>query len=170
MPRFRGLTFLVLLIALVAAPAAWSASPNMVVSQVFAGGGNASAPYTNDFVELFNRGSTAVDLGGWSIQYASGTGTSWQVTPLSGSVQPGGRYLVQLASGAVGAALPTPDATGTSNLAVSGGKIALVHAAAALTCVCWAGLLALASTMYRVELAGKRLDAHLRELRELLST
>ena len=134
MPRFRGLTFLVLLIALVAAPAAWSASPNMVVSQVFAGGGNASAPYTNDFVELFNRGSTAVDLGGWSIQYASGTGTSWQVTPLSGSVQPGGRYLVQLASGAVGAALPTPDATGTSNLAVSGGKIALVHAAAALTC------------------------------------
>jgi heme exporter protein C len=36
-------------------------------------------------------------------------------------------------------------------------------------CVCWAGLLALASTMYRVELAGKRLDARLRELRELLA-
>ena len=37
-------------------------------------------------------------------------------------------------------------------------------------CVCWAGLLALASTMYRVELAGKRLDARLRELRELLAS
>jgi heme exporter protein C len=37
-------------------------------------------------------------------------------------------------------------------------------------CVCWAGLLVLASTMYRVELAGKRLDARLRELRELLGT
>jgi heme exporter protein C len=36
-------------------------------------------------------------------------------------------------------------------------------------CVCWAGLLALAGTMYRVELAGKRLDARLRELRELLT-
>jgi len=36
-------------------------------------------------------------------------------------------------------------------------------------CVCWAGLLALASTMYRVELLGKRLDARLRELRELLA-
>jgi heme exporter protein C len=36
-------------------------------------------------------------------------------------------------------------------------------------CVCWAGLLALASTMYRIELAGKRLDARLRELRELLA-
>jgi hypothetical protein len=139
MPRFRVLTFVALLIALVGAPVAWSASPNMVVGQVFAGGGNASAPYSNDFVELFNRGSAAVDLGGWSIQYASGSGTSWQVTPLSGSVQAGGRYLVQLASGAVGAALPTPDATGTSNLAVSGGKVALVHATTALTCGAVAG-------------------------------
>jgi hypothetical protein len=134
MPRFRRLTILALLAALAAAPAAWSSSPTMVVSQVFAGGGNSGAPYTNDFVELFNRGSTAVDLSSWSLQYASGSGTSWQVTALAGSVQPGGRYLVQLASGAVGAALPTPDATGTSNLAVSGGKVALVHAATALTC------------------------------------
>jgi heme exporter protein C len=36
-------------------------------------------------------------------------------------------------------------------------------------CVSWAGLLALAATMYRIELAGKRLDARLRELRELLA-
>jgi heme exporter protein C len=36
-------------------------------------------------------------------------------------------------------------------------------------CVSWAAMLALASTLYRVELAGKRLDAHLRELRELLT-
>jgi hypothetical protein len=36
-------------------------------------------------------------------------------------------------------------------------------------CVSLAGLLLLAGTMYRVELAGKRLDARLRELRELLT-
>jgi heme exporter protein C len=36
-------------------------------------------------------------------------------------------------------------------------------------CVSWAALLALAGTMYRVELAGKRLDARLKELRELLA-
>jgi heme exporter protein C len=36
-------------------------------------------------------------------------------------------------------------------------------------CVSWAGLLLLAATMYRIELAGKRLDARLRELRELLA-
>ena len=135
MPRFRAITILALLGALTGAPAAWSASPNMVVSQVYAGGGNANASYGNDFVELFNRGGTAVDLGGWSIQYASGSGASWQVTSLSGSAQPGGHYLVQLASaGPVGAALPAPDATGTSNLAVSGGKVALVRTATPLTC------------------------------------
>lgn len=139
MPRFRGLTILALLIALVGAPSALSASPDLVVSQVFAGGGNANAPYSSDFVELFNRGSTAIDLGGWSIQYASGSGTTWQVTPLSASVQPGGHYLVQLASGAVGSPLPAPDATGTSNLAVSGGKVGLVHATTALTCGSVAG-------------------------------
>ena len=36
-------------------------------------------------------------------------------------------------------------------------------------CVSWVGLLMLAGTMYRVELAGKRLDSRLRELRELLA-
>jgi heme exporter protein C len=36
-------------------------------------------------------------------------------------------------------------------------------------CVAWAALLATASALYRIELAGKRIDAHLRELRELIA-
>jgi len=36
-------------------------------------------------------------------------------------------------------------------------------------CVCLAGMLALAAALYRTELTGKRLDARLRELRELLA-
>ncbi len=135
-----------LLVALVAGtgalavPTARGASPDVVVSQVFAGGGNAGAPFASDFVELFNRGSTAVDVSGWTVQYASATGISWQVTALAGSIAPGRHYLLQLASGGtVGAALPTPDATGTSNLAVSGGKVAVVRSATALTCGASAG-------------------------------
>jgi hypothetical protein len=140
MPRFRQMFTVALAALLMIAPTARSASSDMVVGQVFAGGGNTNAPYANDFVELFNRGTTAVDLGTWSIQYASASGTTWQVTSLSGSVPPGGRYLVQLASGgSIGAPLPTPDATGTSNLAVSGGKVALVRGAAPLTCGASAG-------------------------------
>src|SRR5919108_6638592 len=122
MRRFRHLFMLAVALVLLAAPTASSASSDMVISQLFAGGGNANAPFTNDFVELFNRGSTTVDLANWSLQYASGAGTTWQVTPLSGSVPAGGHYLVQLASAAaIGASLPAPDATGTTNLAVSGG-------------------------------------------------
>jgi hypothetical protein len=37
-------------------------------------------------------------------------------------------------------------------------------------CVAWAAMLALAATLYHVELAGKRLDARLKELREALAS
>jgi len=125
---------------LIGVPAAQSASPDLVVSQLFAGGGNSGAPFANDFVELFNRGSTAVDVSSWTVQYASASGATWQATPLSGSVAPGRYYLVQLASAAAGgSALPTPDASGTTNLAVSGGKVALVRDATALACGATAG-------------------------------
>ena len=89
---------------------------NVVISQVYGGGGNASATYQNDFVELFNPLSTAVDLSTWSVQYASAAGSSWSNNKvnLAGSIQPHHYYLIQLASqAAVGAALPTPDATDT---------------------------------------------------------
>jgi len=36
-------------------------------------------------------------------------------------------------------------------------------------CVSWAGMLATFSALYRIELAGKRIDARMRELRELLA-
>jgi hypothetical protein len=135
-------------LTLLVVPFAHATSGGLVVSQVYAGGGNTGATYANDFVELLNRGTTAVDLTGWTVQYASSTSTSWQPTTLSGSIQPGRYYLVQLASaGAVGAALPTPDATGTTNLASAGGKVAVVHDTAALTCGAAAGSCASVSTI-----------------------
>ena len=54
---------------------AFAASPGVVISQVYGAGGNASAVYTNDYVELFNRGTADVALDGCSLQYASATGT-----------------------------------------------------------------------------------------------
>src|SRR6516225_8888957 len=57
-------------------------SANIVISQVYGGGGNSGAKYKNDFIEVFNRGTTAVSLSGWSVQYASASGSSWQVTTL----------------------------------------------------------------------------------------
>lgn len=135
MARIHLLVSLMLAATLLTASSAQSASSGLVVSQVYAGGGNAGASYTNDFVELFNPGTAAVDLTGWTIQYASAASTAWQATALSGSIPAGRYYLVQLASAAaVGAPLPASDASGTTNLAVSGGKVALVHGNAALAC------------------------------------
>ena len=129
-------------------PFAHAATGSVVLSQVFAGGGNSGAPYANDFVELLNRGSTAVDVSGWTVQYAPATSTSWSATTLTGSIQPGRYYLVQLASSAaVGAALPAPDATGTTNLANTGGKIALVHDGTALACGATAGTCSAAASV-----------------------
>lgn len=113
-------------------------SADIVISQVYGGGGNAGATLKNDFVELFNRGSAAVNLSGKSIQYASATGTgnfaSNPIVALSGTLQPGQYYLVQLAGGANGVALPTADATGTVNMSGTGGKVALVSSTAGLAC------------------------------------
>jgi hypothetical protein len=142
MHRHRLLLIPVVVLALLlgAASARGGGSTGVAVAELYASGGNSGATYANDYVELFNAGSSSVDLSGWTLQYASAAGTAWQVTPLAGSVPAGGRYLVQLASsGAVGTALPAPDATGTTNLAVSGGKVAVVRDATALTCGASAG-------------------------------
>ncbi|RBE76872.1 lamin tail domain-containing protein, partial [Xanthomonas oryzae] len=95
------------------------ANTQVVISQVYRGGGNSGATLRSDFIELHNIGSTTVSLDGWSVQYASAAGSSWQVTPLTGSVPAGSYYLIKQADGRGGSvALPTPDATGT--LAMSG--------------------------------------------------
>ena len=44
----------------------------------------------------------------------------------------------------------------------------MTHAQFFTFCVAWAAMLCLFATLYQVELAGKRIDAHLKELRELL--
>lgn len=82
----------------------------MAISQVYGGGGNAGATLRNDFIEIFNRGTAAVSLSGWSVQYASSTGTgAWTQTPLTNvTLQPGQYYLVKEAAGTGGNGRP-PD-------------------------------------------------------------
>jgi uncharacterized protein len=122
---------------LAAAQPAQAVSPSIVVSQVYGGGGNTGATYKNDFIELFNRGTTAVDVTGWSVQYASSAGTTWQVTPLTGTIAPGSYFLVQEAAGADGTTdLPAPDATGNIAMSANNGKVALRSSSAALAGSC----------------------------------
>ncbi len=109
-------------------------SSQVVISEVYGGGGNTGAQYTNDFIELYNNGSTPASVAGWSVQYTSSTGTSWQKTALTGTVPAGGFYLIAEGAGAGnGAPLPTPNDTGTIALSATSGKVALVNNGTALT-------------------------------------
>lgn len=102
---------------------------HIVISQIYGGGGNSNASYQNDFVELYNPTTAAVDLGGWTVQYASASGTGfWQTQPLGGVMQPGEYYLISLATGgATGSPLPAANINGSLNLSASTGKVALAR-------------------------------------------
>jgi hypothetical protein len=105
----------------------------IVINQIYGGGNNSGATFQNDFVELFNRGSSTVDFSvtPYSLQYASASGSFTNSNKLnlnSGAIAPGQFFLIRLAGGVTnGTPLPTPDAaTGGINLSASAGKVALV--------------------------------------------
>ncbi|MFZ2488491.1 MAG: ExeM/NucH family extracellular endonuclease, partial [Anaerolineae bacterium] len=113
---------------------------NLRISQVYGGGGNSGATYTHDFIELFNAGATTINLSGYSVQYTSATGSTWQVTNLSGSIASGQYFLIQEAQGSGGTTpLPTPDVIGTIAMSGSNGKVALVNTSTAQTGTCPTG-------------------------------
>ncbi|MEO6502664.1 MAG: ExeM/NucH family extracellular endonuclease [Jatrophihabitantaceae bacterium] len=111
-----------------------SSGAPVVINEVYGGGGNAGATYKQDFIELYNKSASAVNLAGWSVQYASATGTSWATTALTGTLPAGAHYVVREAQGAGGTTDVPSDVTGTIAMSGTAGKVALVNATGALTC------------------------------------
>ena len=109
------------------------AAADIVISQYYGGGGNGGAQYRHDFIEVFNRGASAVNLANWSVQYASAAGANWAVTALPAvELQPGQYLLVQQAQGAGGTQdLPAPDATGNTAMSGTTGKVLLSNSRSA---------------------------------------
>jgi hypothetical protein len=105
----------------------------VLISQVYGAGGNSGATFNSDYVELYNRSDAAVNLTGWTVQYASASGTTWATVGLSGSIAPGKYHLVKLAGGTTGAALPAADSTGSINMSGTQGKVALRNTATTFT-------------------------------------
>ncbi|MBK8267074.1 MAG: lamin tail domain-containing protein [Planctomycetes bacterium] len=99
--------------------------------------GETAAPYSNDYIEIYNSGPGSQDLTGWSVQYASSAGSSWSVTNLPSVTLPGNRFLlIGEAAGSSwvagqSAALPTPDASGSIAMAANDGKVALCNSTVA---------------------------------------
>jgi uncharacterized protein (TIGR03437 family) len=116
------------------ATSAQAGSTNVVISQIYGGGGNKGSTLKNDFIELFNSGTQPINLNGWTVQHAAATGSAWDQTPLSGMIQPGHYYLVQESQGSGGTvSLPTADAVGVININATADKIALVSNSIGLT-------------------------------------
>jgi predicted extracellular nuclease len=113
-----------------------TAHAQVVISQVWGSAGSPGAVYDRDYVELFNRGSSAVSLNGLSVQY-QGASANGRYTVLGAlpniSLQPGQRFLVGLASGAGASALPAPDLSNTTDIATAG-KLVLATGTTGLIC------------------------------------
>lgn len=104
-----------------------TAQGNVVISQFF-GGNSTTNPYNQDFVEVFNRSASTVDVSGWTLQYGSSAGnfTISYTFPASTSIAPGKYYLIGLASTAGGTSIPvTLDGTAATNISGTSGKLAL---------------------------------------------
>ena len=137
----RHFTLLLSLFIIIMAHAKTPVSPNLVISQIYGDGGSNGATYANDFIEIYNAGSTAVDLSNYSVQYSNGT--VWNMTLLTAVVlQPGQYYLIREGShGSGGTPLPSPDAIGTLSILSNNGKVALVNSTTVLPNGCLSPLI-----------------------------
>ena len=121
------------MVAAAPAVAAPSADADVIINEVYGGGGNSGATYKRDFIEIVNVGDQTVDLAGWSVQYASATGTSWQVTALGGILPAGETLVVGQAAGSGGSTDVPVDFSGSIAMAGGAGKVALVNSGSALS-------------------------------------
>ncbi|WP_074432068.1 MULTISPECIES: ExeM/NucH family extracellular endonuclease, partial [Corynebacterium] len=113
----------------VVAPTASAATDgsNVVINEVYGGGGNSGAKFTHDFVELYNPTDAPIDLTGWTVTQRSTSDTGNGSATLSGSIPAKGYYLIQGAKGNGGTEpLPTPDAIGKGLTFGGSGAIARI--------------------------------------------
>jgi len=101
---------------------------HIVIAEIYAGGGNSGATYTNDYISFYNPTSSSVDLSTWSLQYASATSTNWFKVDLTNSIDANSYYFIQLDGGSEGTALPfTPDLIWSKGISNTGGKLVLLN-------------------------------------------
>lgn len=75
----------------------------IVINEIYTGGGILGAAITNDFIELKNIGTSSASLNGATIQYASSTGAFTQYNNLPNiTLGPGQTYLIQQGSDGLG--------------------------------------------------------------------
>lgn len=101
----------------------------VVINQIYWGGGNKDASFKNDFVELYNPTNAAISLDGYFLQQASKTGTSWNTVALTGSIPAKGYYLIVCQAGSNDApAIPVAADVSTNSINMGAEmKLALIN-------------------------------------------
>ena len=99
------------------------------VNEFMTGSTGAAA---NEFVELVNPGSSAVDIGGYKVAYRSAAGTSdiTLATVPAGTTLTAGSFYLLAGSGYLGS--HAPDQTFSTSLSASGGGLAVRDASGAI--------------------------------------
>lgn len=122
----------------------------IVINEIYSGGGLLGAAITNDFIELKNIGTSTSSLNGATLQYASASGAFTQYNNLPNiTLNPGQTYLIQQGSDGLGGLinlinpnlivsvllnLDGSPAVGVGiGLALTSGKVALASNATAVT-------------------------------------
>src|SRR5438105_4424928 len=96
-----SLSIIVLILGVLSTPA-HAVSTTLVISQIYTGTGTGLSTVVSvgtsgitemkpqyQFIELFNKGTSAVSLTGWTLQYAMEGVNTWQTFPLTGSIAAG---------------------------------------------------------------------------------
>jgi hypothetical protein len=106
---------------------------NIVISQLYTRGGEAGAIYQNDFIELYNRGNTVVDINGWTLNVQAFDGTSTSnvqirfSSPTGVPIPVGGHVLLQFpGNGTNGQPLSPDTSVPLVSLGATGGQIMLL--------------------------------------------
>ena len=108
------------------------------ISEVYGGGGNSGSTYKNDFIELYNYGTTTIDMSALAVFYTSTAGTFTASAPannfstlLTGTLAPQSYYLIQESAGTGGTtSLSNVNVVGSIAISSTGGKVALGLASA----------------------------------------
>jgi hypothetical protein len=106
----------------------------VVINEIYGGGGRSGASFDQDFVELFNNGADAVDISEFQLEYARPTRSFRTIAtiPAATILGPGEFYVIGGASGANGAGLPDVDFTSSTNLKATAGKVELINSSSTL--------------------------------------
>ena len=115
-----------------------TSTTDVIITQVYGGGGNSGATYKSDFIELFNTTNSDVDVSGWCLYYLGATSSTTNIKyefPINSIIKAKKYFALKGAdgTGTQPAWSLSFDATSTLALGGTAGKLILLRSNAAFT-------------------------------------